>query len=484
MTIKDRPSIAQQECILALLCHNDEHGKLIASLVDAGLFESDYRDVAIPVLAYWKQHGRAPGHHTADLLAPVLEDKRNPRKADSFRHLLLGMAEINMQGINTDYVLGGLSKFLRAQQFKGAILQATEVLTRPDATENLDVVEQLLSKVGQHRPAVDPGLALDDFDHLLEQLNQHQHNEFVTGIPQLDRMHVVPTRSTLMMMQAATSIGKSWFLIQLGRYALMQRKRVLHVTLELSKDAVQRRYCQNLLAIPKRDDQRKTALTRLLLDDDGNLTGFNKEVIEAEVALDSPELGQHLQRLCGYLPSLKGKLRIAKFPTGALGVPQLNGYLDALAAQYGFVPDLLIVDYAGIMRTDADNYRISLGLLVKELRGLAEERDIALATAWQATREGTKAWRLDFTHTAESFMTDCTADFVLSLNSSEAERPHKLARVWVNKARDEAGEFGVLLTQNYAHGQFALESAHLDEPSYRDLLEQFSAATGAAEVAK
>jgi hypothetical protein len=55
----------------------------------------------------------------------------------------------------------------------------------------------------------------------------------------------------------------------------------------------------------------------------------------------------------------------------------------------------------------------------------------------------------------------CRADFVLVLNRSPAEQPHKLARLWVEKAREGEAHFGVVLTQNYQHGQFVLNSARL-----------------------
>jgi hypothetical protein len=55
MPIKDRPSLAQQENILSLLAHDDEHGRIIASMVEAALFEGDYRELAIRILNHWKQ---------------------------------------------------------------------------------------------------------------------------------------------------------------------------------------------------------------------------------------------------------------------------------------------------------------------------------------------------------------------------------------------------------------------------------------------
>jgi hypothetical protein len=169
------------------------------------------------------------------------------------------MADLNTKGINTSYVLDELNKFKRAYQFKGAILQATEVLARPDGTENLDLVEQLLmSKLGQHGATADPGgVLLSDVDSFLDYLDRTEENEFITGIPELDRKHVVPVRGKLLMLQGATSAGKTWFLVELGKWALMRHHKVLHVTLEIAEDDVRQRYFQNLIAAAGWEDSAR-----------------------------------------------------------------------------------------------------------------------------------------------------------------------------------------------------------------------------------
>jgi hypothetical protein len=222
-------------------------------------------------------------------------------------------------------------------------------------------------------------------------------------------------------------------------------------------------------------------------DEQGNLTGFGTEQTSAPVAMrggERQQLKKQLHRLLAYTPERWKHLKVKDFPTRTLTLPMLRGYLDLIAAQKnGFVPDLLIIDYAEIMATDAKDIRVSLFLLMEELRKLAKERDIAVVTVWQGTRESHKAWQLDFSHTSESYMAACTADCFLSFMRSAEEKPYKLARIWVNKNRNGVQDFGVVLTQNYEHGQFVLDSARY-QPSYRELLEEFTAEAGAAEASK
>jgi replicative DNA helicase len=151
-----------------------------------------------------------------------------------------------------------------------------------------------------------------------------------------------------------------------------------------------------------------------------------------------------------------GNLRIIKYPMRGLSVAQLRATLQQLEA-VRFMPDLVLVDYIGIMKTDSDNYRISLGRALEELRGLADERNIAVVTAQQISKEGARASLVNMTHVAEDYSLDCTADFVLCLTRSPAEQRQKLARLLVNKVRHGEQDYHVVLTQNYDFGQFGLE---------------------------
>jgi hypothetical protein len=160
-----------------------------------------------------------------------------------------------------------------------------------------------------------------------------------------------------MVFLGLTGHGKSWWLINLGRRALLHHKKVVHVTLELSKFEIQMRYFQSMMALPAWERELTTSVTRLQLRDD-RLVGFDREQITAPCSMQQPDR-QRLKEFAARTPFLNN-LRISQFPTRGLTVAQLSGYLNSLEAT-GLLPDLLIVDYAALMQCDADNYRIALG---------------------------------------------------------------------------------------------------------------------------
>ena len=141
----------------------------------------------------------------------------------------------------------------------------------------------------------------------------------------------------------------------------------------------------------------------------------------------------------------------------------------------------MILDYADLLKVDPKNYRIELGALYQELRGLAVERNMMLATASQANREGAGARVVLDTHTAEDFSKIGTADFAITYSQTQAEKQLGLARLFVSKARTDEDRFMILITQAYATGQFCLDSIRMVD-SYRDIIRAAAGAEDGQDV--
>jgi len=144
----------------------------------------------------------------------------------------------------------------------------------------------------------------------------------------------------------------------------------------------------------------------------------------------------------------------------------LRGYLDSLEMSRRIVPDLLLVDYADLMSIGTRDYRHELGNLYKDLRGLAVSRNIAVATASQSNRSSLDAKIITGGSVAEDFSKIATSDVVLTYNRTEAERTIGTARLWVEKGRNDADKFTLLISQNYATGQFCISSTRMMPRKY------------------
>lgn len=465
----DRFAISLQQDLISLLTHSDDYGRSVAKLVDSSLFEGDYRVIAERALEFWRKFNRAPKQHIADLLSDILEDKHD-RRGSTYRHILVQMFELK-DHIDPEFVLRSTSQFIRVQTAKSVILEAAEKLDA-QGVNGIQDVESLFHRFLTNREAtLDRGLRLNELDKILEYFN-NIHKEFRTGIRELDQANIVPVRSKLWLFVAPAKRGKTWALIQLGKMAFMDRKKVCHISLEIESEEVAQRYYQAMFGVSKRDEINK--VSTLKFDKNGGLDQVVSQNVEVPFIFESPVIREELNTRINHFGTRVGNVLIKRFPMRSLTVEQLEAYLESLEALEGFIPDLVIVDYPGIMKTDAKNHRITLGRLVEELRGLAQRRNFALAAVHQTNRTGAGTELVTSTHAGEDWSVICTADFVVTYSQTKAEKRLGLARLFVDAARSELDNFGVLITQSYKTGQFVLESTKLHD-DYAKILEGMKA---------
>lgn len=450
MAISDYPSGAQQENLLTLLCFDPDAAPLIRAVVDVELFESaPFREIASQAINYYDQFKAPIGDHLPDVLEHILEgkDKRKARLYDT----LLENLYYARDSLNKDFVLSNLRKFVRQQRLKLGVTEAAKELQAGD----LDNVATTLNKALRGSIQIlDPGLIIfqnpESALNFFHTTDSHIH----CGIDYFNKVGIGPTPGELLTILAATGRGKSWGLIYLGKYALLQRYKVAHITLEMGEPAVAMRYVQSLFSIGRREAD--LIYPSFDIDKQERFRGFKLNKEERPTLRDRGIQGYMRSRLRKMQHRLK--LVIKKFPTGSLTMAGLRAYLDQLEMIHHFVPDVIIIDYADLMHIDASNMRLETGQVYKDLRGIADERYCSVCTASQSNRLGEGVRLLTMKHFAEDYSKAATSDIVLSYNQTPEEKELNLARLFVAKNRDEESGRTVLVAQNYHSGQFCLDS--------------------------
>lgn len=453
-----------QESLLALLLYSHEHGGKVANLLAPELFDEAYADIAERGIAYWKKYRRAPDTHVDDILAEYFEPG-----ADS--DVITDLAELYQNGLNAQYLINEVSSFIDLQNTKKVLLRVSEDVSAL-GVHGLEEARQRLRDLLRTRADPKKPLTLSEYDRILDSLHSEQ-KEFYTGIAELDNLGQVPARGRLMLILAITGLGKSWFLTHLGRIAMLTRKRVLHITLEMSEEEVGGRYYQGLFGASKRpvDDIQ---VTRIIKDEKGQLKDLAREELKANFALvDDLAREEVMARLRKY-GSLPDNMRIQRWPTNRLTVGMIEAQLDLLADE-GFTPDMILLDYVRLMQVDTRDIKGSLGQIGVGLRGIATERNIAVVAAQQATRTAVSERTTGIEHVAEDWSLVATADIVLTMSATKAENDLGLARIFVGKGRGDKDKFMVLISQNYPLGQYAIESTFVRERVYQAQLKKLEA---------
>ena len=236
-----------------------------------------------------------------------------------------------------------------------------------------------------------------------------------TGIQQIDNKDILNgglARGELGVIIANTGVGKSHFLVHVGCEALRVGKNVIHYTFELSENAVGIRYDSNLCDISSSDIiDRKDDVMKI------------------------------------YDESSLGRLIIKSYPTGSATVMTIRNHIEKLLLK-SFVPSLIIIDYADIMRSSRkyDALRHELKLIYEELRNLAMDMNLPIWTASQANRDSANSSVIGLENMSEAYGKAMVADVVLSLSRKPMEKSSGAGRLFI--AKNRAGRDGMLFPIN------------------------------------
>ena len=439
-----------EDNILTLLVHSAEHAANIAIQIAPELFSTPkYRTIAQKAGDYLLVYGKPPGVHMRDLLETELtrgdDGKIFARHCDDMDALI--------PDLNAQYVLDGLAHFIASRKLAQAIEDADEHLRAGD----LEGAERALYQRDTAQ-ASSPGIWLHDAEAMLKWMNVSESDYFTSGIDALDVRGVRPARGELFLIIGAKKIGKSWWAIELGKQNIQRKKKVLHITLENSEDVTAKRYIQALYAMTasKSETVRYPIFKR---DQLGRFTtiDYDQRVAEGITAETAPRIAKKLRGL-----KTRSRLLMKQFPTGSLTIPQLTAYLDQLARNENFRPDLLVLDSINRMSVNSDKIRTDLGQLAIKLRGVAVSRNIAIVTTTHSNRAGDSAKVVSGAqHVGEDYSLTGTADTVCTISRTKQERENGRARIFVDASRNAEDKWLAMISQNFMTGQFAIDSVYM-----------------------
>jgi replicative DNA helicase len=223
-------------------------------------------------------------------------------------------------------------------------------------------------------------------------------------------------KGELAVFVAPAGIGKSWGLINIGANAVKKGMTVLHYTLELNEAYVGLRY-------------------------DSVITGIANQ-----------NLKHYQSQVKDELEKLDGELIIKHYPTKSVSVMGLRSHIEKCIMN-DKKPDVVIVDYADLLRGHGQEKRHELEGIYEDLRGMAGEYEIPVWTASQANRSALEEDVIDASKIAESYGKVMVADFVISLSRKVADKLAGTGRWHVIKNR--FGPDGITLPSkmNTSNGQ-------------------------------
>ncbi len=448
------PSSVQESLATAIALIDDNNSSIIANLVEPALFDSPLDDIVSRCQEHRRTLKKPPGKsHIDDVFAAILEDKGH--KQNARYHSIVNNMVRHADSINTEFLLGEVASFVRRRRYRTSLMQAVERYQKggDEMFEEIDsTVRRMMHADFAQR---DYGFSMADsraFGFLERDSNDH----CLLGIKELDRVGVVPGRQEYLAFLSPPNRGKSFFLSHCGKMALLKGWRVLHYTLENSDDMTAQRYWQTLFSGVRHEG---TFHYTAFEDDDGNI-GLRAQVLKPNFVIDDRDRTYEFLRrqTKEWAPRLQN-LRIKRFASGRLTFDMLEKDLDELKIVHNFEPDMILLDMPQLMRLpNRDKDYTSLDELVTNLRGLAVDRNLAMVAPQQGNRSSAPARNVQAQHGAGSFGIFGIADNMITYSQTPSEEKHGLARLFLQKVRNDRARTTVCITQHYESGQFAMDS--------------------------
>jgi len=356
------------------------------------------------------------------------------------------LKKINSLDVNKKYVVSQLIEWIQYQQLTAAVLKSAELIK---AKKYKEIKQTILEAFNTELNVYDVGTDFWDFIHTGE---DELDVVCKTGIKTIDEKIHGYCRAELFLWLGATNVGKSWALIDGAMSALLQGKNIVIYSLEMITKNYMKRLGMSMSGM-KREFSKDDDL--LITFADGTSHNFaDREILNTE--------SETFKKSKDFYKKRKGKIIVKEGVEGKFTVGAIHAHLNQLEIS-GFAPDIIFVDYADLLGSDRKfKEKIhEIDDVFTNLRGLAKERNIAVVSATQGTRDSIDARRVGLRQTSGSIGKAKIADVVMSLNQTEEERRNNVMRLFAAKVREGQKYWSVSMIQALDVGAFCLEDEEI-----------------------
>jgi hypothetical protein len=382
-----------QSKVVASLITDVKFLEQVTEITKPAFFESQANQwIVDEVQNYFNEFRAVPTMEVFKIKVGSIEDKGLKQTVvDQLKSVYLQVGADDIPYVKKEYLT-----FAKNQKVKDALLKSVDFLKAGNYDKIIDTM-MAASKVG-----VESDLGMDYIDEFELIMEDVKRNSVSTGWEVIDElMDGGLGPGELGVVMAPSGIGKSWFLSKIACSALQKGKNVLHYSLELSESYVGQRYT--------------TILTNI-------------------------QTSEHKERKDEIIRKIKGtpgRVRIKYYPPQFASSKTIAAHIEKLK-QIGFSADLIIIDYADLLKSgngNRDGLYAELGGIYEELRGLSGEHGIPIWTATQTNRAAIEHEVIGADSVGDSYKKVQTADFIMSVSRKTKDKLSNTGRIHIVKNR-------------------------------------------------
>jgi replicative DNA helicase len=393
-TLKEFGTNFQTKCIANLISDRPFLERII-EIISPDFFEADsHKWIVKLVMEYFPKYREIP---TMEVFSVEIKRIADPVLQASVKQEAM-RAYQQVSATDKEFVKEKFLEFCKNQKLKNAIWDSYSMLKQ----RNYDGIWNVINEAS--RAGVERNLGHDYQLDIDTRMTAAARETIKTNWEVIDQhMDGGLGKGELGFVVAPAGSGKSWFLARLGAEAMRQGKHVMHFTMELNEKYVGLRYDACFSGIAFQDVRN------------------NVDMVKKEIA------------------KIPGKLYIKYFPIKTASAATLKMHIDRLQLINGVKIDLVIVDYADILRPFAaeknSNSYSEAGNVYEELRGVLGELQVPGWTASQSNRSAHEEEIIEAHNVADSYRKIMTGDFILSLSRRMEDKLASTGRVHVMKNR-------------------------------------------------
>lgn len=425
---REQISLSQERSLITLLINNKSYADAILPILSEKNLEAPYsKMIASWVREYYETYKQPPMSAIQDIYELKKAHIEDDAVLESVGEFLVSLSEEYDpdQYNNIQYFIDSGEKYIKERNLKCFIEKLQAMTTQGKLVQ----AESEISNYRQMGTYIENGISVvKDFDKMKEAFSEDSTSLF-TFAGDIGKLLGSFYRGDVSCALGAAKSGKSLFLQQVAETAAEQGLNVVYINLEMIWKYIIRRFgCSMNFQTEKRGIYQvpyfRPELEPGQVPDENTIWTVSSREQEFE-GMNS--VFDNLEKVKqGFSFRYKGgDIRVFSLPAEGTGPAEIEALLDSLAYYDKFVPDLLIVDYATLLSArgagKTTEFRHGIDYVYRSLRRIAQERNIHIATAAQATRSALDGEEIGASNVGESVSIVQHSAKIISLYHTQEE---------------------------------------------------------------
>ena len=429
------------------------------SLIKKEYLQSDYSKIVLRwIINYYDKYGKSPENDIQNIFLTESENLEEGTK-ETIREFLNEISKryVNQESFNVDYILDQSIEYIK----KRALIDHYEKIKAFVDLGNIEEAEREVATYTQISKLTSPWVNPFEGEYIDNALIKDE--EYLLELPGMLGEILGPLkRSWLVSLMGPMKRGKTWWLLEFLFSGITSRLKCAVISLEMHDDQVAIRSYKRLTGLPTETEivvfpifdclhnQEGTCNLRhrpqqnSIIDENGIKTRYTLESKHLVCTHCRKEVGDFipsvwydyekrkkfsiggLKRMIKSFSTMYGKdnWRLIHHPIKTANIGDIKRDLDLLEYQENFIPDVVIIDYADILKPEDSRLvgREGINETWMSLKNLAQTRNCLVVTATQSNRSSFDKKNVSVTDTSEDIRKIAHVDLMGVLNQTREEK--------------------------------------------------------------